>query len=498
MLRWRNPHFFSPLVWLALWIIAGGAATARATVYYVAPDGKDLADGRSPDHPWQTLQRVSAAILKGGDEVLLQRAGVWRETFNVTSDGDPDHPVVIAAYGRGDRPCIDAGDPVDPAKFSAADDGLFRAQVDRTVETVWQDLGKPLTRAASRAQAAAAEGTFFCDGVWLYVHPAKEADPRSGQIHYEIPARDLCVESDRNHIALRSIAVCHAGRSDRGAITVWAADDLDGIELRDCDISFNRGRGVWLCGPPGNSIRDVRIDGNDFRGNDGSGASLVLADGAEIRGNRFTQNCRREIEPWQAAIRVWSSGIRNLLIEGNVIADQRWRHDHDSSMGIHCDETGQGVTIRGNVIRDVDHAGIEVENTRGVVVEQNDIHNCNIGIFINRAGHDHIVRNNKITDSRSQGIAVQGWSAHGIDAQPEIVVGGHLMTRNLIENNLCAHSRYGELKCTGGGEFVDGPLGNIYRGNDFGPQRPGFIEWGDRALDRYDQWPLGQENSPEK
>ena len=77
-----------------------------------------------------------------------------------------------------------------------------------------------------------------------------------------------------------------------------------------------------------------------------------------------------------------------------------------------------------------------------------------------------------------------------MNAQPEIMVGGHLLTRNLIENNTTIDSRLAELKAVNGGEWIDAPSGNIFFDNDFGPERPGFIEWGGQLLDRYDQWPV--------
>jgi parallel beta-helix repeat protein len=491
MSRWSKLQSRPAFIWIALLTCLAGARVTWATTYYIAPDGNDLADGKSPDHPWQTLLRASAQSLAGGDELLLRRGGVWRETFTITSDGDPARPIIFSAYGQGERPCIDGGDPIDPSKFARTDSvSVFRAPVDFKLETVWDDVGPPLIEAKSRAEVSANEGDFFCDGAWLYIHPTAGRDPRSGQVHFEIPDREVCVDIRRSHIALRSIAICHAGRPDRGAVTAWADHDLAGIELRNCDISYNRGRGVWFCGPPTNSIHDVLIADNDFRENDASGVLLVLADGAQIRGNHFTGNCRLPIEPWQAAIRLWSGGIRNMLVSDNTVTDQRWGHTLDSSMGIHCDETGDRVTIRGNLIRDADQSGIEVENTRGVTVEKNIVIDCNIGILINRAGHDHIIRANTIVDSRAQAISLQGWLAHGVDAGPEITVDGRLLTHNLIENNLTIGSRLGELKAINGGQRIDGPLGNIFRENDFGPERPGFIEWGDRMLDRYAQWPI--------
>jgi hypothetical protein len=45
---------------------------------------------------------------------------------------------------------------------------------------------------------------------------------------------------------------------------------------------------------------------------------------------------------------------------------------------------------------------------------------------------------------------------------------------------------------------TDGPSGNVFRDNDFGPERPGFIEWRERTLDRYDQWPIAGGASHDK
>jgi parallel beta-helix repeat protein len=489
MLQISRSNIPSLMATLVAWTIL--ASNTFATTYYFSPNGNDSADGKSPARAWKSLGKSASAGLVGGDELLLQRGGMWRETLTIPADGAAGHPIFVSAFGNGDRPCIDGGDPIDPSKFKATDfAGVFSTVVDHKVSAVWQDTGVPLNQAASLIEMRQKDGTFSCDAGQLFIHPGKGMEPGTGKTRYEIPARELGIEIGRSHIVLRSISIRHSARTDRGAITVWADHDLSDIEIHDCDVSYNCGRGAWFCGPATSSIRDVQITDNQILGNDGSGVLLTLADGGQISGNTFTGNCRVAIEPWQAGIRLWSGGIRNLAIRDNTIADERWNHDRDSATGIHCDETGEHMTISGNKIRNVDHAGIAVENTRGVIVEKNNVTNCNIGIFINRAGHDHIIRNNTVADCRSQGLAIQGWLAHGIDAQPEITVDGRLMTRNLFENNTSTGSRYGNLKATNGGEKIDPPLGNIFRNNDLGSERAGFIEWGDRTLDRYDQWPV--------
>jgi parallel beta-helix repeat protein len=309
------------------------------------------------------------------------------------------------------------------------------------------------------------------------------------------PSRDLCLDINRSHFTLRSIQISHAHRADRGAISVYADHNLTGIHIEDCIISDNAGRGIWIAGPKQYSVRDIEIIGNQFLRNDASGVLLVLAEDSDIRRNLFINNCQKPIEPWQAGIRIWSDGIRNLMISYNLIRDQRNHLDNDSAMGIHCDETGR-VVIRNNLILNVDHAGIEVENTRGITVENNAVIDANIGIFINRAGHDHIVRNNTIFDSRSMAIFLHAWQAHGVDAGPEISVDGRLLTRNRVENNICLGSHLAELKAIDGAEIIDGPLANIYCNDNLGPERKGFIEWGNESFDRYDQWPPAKQSPP--
>ncbi len=67
-------------------------------VYYVSNRGNDLADGKTPETAWQTLEKVSKADLKEGDGVKFCRGDLFRG-FVVTKKG-----VTYCAYGSGDKP----------------------------------------------------------------------------------------------------------------------------------------------------------------------------------------------------------------------------------------------------------------------------------------------------------------------------------------------------------------------------------------------------------
>ena len=71
----------------------------QGTSYYVSNDGDDANDGKSPDTPWRTVNRVNKAWLKPGDGVLFRRGDLFRGPGIIAADG-----VSYGAYGYGEKP----------------------------------------------------------------------------------------------------------------------------------------------------------------------------------------------------------------------------------------------------------------------------------------------------------------------------------------------------------------------------------------------------------
>ncbi len=69
-----------------------------ATVFYLATDGDDEADGLSMRKPWRTLARALPA-LRSGDSVYLAEGSYAAATWK--SSGDGEAPIRIAGRGRG-------------------------------------------------------------------------------------------------------------------------------------------------------------------------------------------------------------------------------------------------------------------------------------------------------------------------------------------------------------------------------------------------------------
>ncbi|HWR19485.1 MAG TPA: right-handed parallel beta-helix repeat-containing protein [Clostridia bacterium] len=87
--------------------------TVTGTSYYVSNSGNDSNDGKSPETPWATIDKVNNTDFKSGDSVFFERGGVFRGKLWPKSD------LTYSAYGEGPKPCI-YGSPengADPSKW---------------------------------------------------------------------------------------------------------------------------------------------------------------------------------------------------------------------------------------------------------------------------------------------------------------------------------------------------------------------------------------------
>jgi hypothetical protein len=91
------------------------------TYYVDATAGDDNNDGLSSAAPWQTIEKVNAAELNPGDEVLFKRGETWADRLDVTASGESGNPIRFADYGSGARPVIDGEDSVVPITASEQD-----------------------------------------------------------------------------------------------------------------------------------------------------------------------------------------------------------------------------------------------------------------------------------------------------------------------------------------------------------------------------------------
>lgn len=87
--------------------IALMSSASWATTYYVSSSfGNDANNGLAPSTPWRSLGKVAASRYLPGDQILLKRGDIWRESFNPPSSGTSGSPVVFGGYDTGNKPSI--------------------------------------------------------------------------------------------------------------------------------------------------------------------------------------------------------------------------------------------------------------------------------------------------------------------------------------------------------------------------------------------------------
>ena len=98
-----------------------------ATYYVDATNGNNNNNGLSILFPWQNIAKVNNSQFLPGDNILLKRGEIWRETLVVTSSGAPGQSITYGAYGSGNKPeisgdefCIHSDKSVDHIRI----DGL--------------------------------------------------------------------------------------------------------------------------------------------------------------------------------------------------------------------------------------------------------------------------------------------------------------------------------------------------------------------------------------
>lgn len=77
--------------------------TVTGTKYYVAADGADTNDGKSPETPWKTVGKVNEFKFSEGDGVFFKRGDSFRAN-GVTLT--LQNGVTYSAYGEGDKPVL--------------------------------------------------------------------------------------------------------------------------------------------------------------------------------------------------------------------------------------------------------------------------------------------------------------------------------------------------------------------------------------------------------
>jgi hypothetical protein len=83
-----------------------GSSIQPTTYYLDAANGDDQQDGHTPGTAWKSLQRASRQVFTPGDSLLFRRGGRWNGQLALIGSGTNEAPVVVSAFGTGERPVL--------------------------------------------------------------------------------------------------------------------------------------------------------------------------------------------------------------------------------------------------------------------------------------------------------------------------------------------------------------------------------------------------------
>ncbi|MGN0635070.1 MAG: right-handed parallel beta-helix repeat-containing protein [Acutalibacteraceae bacterium] len=85
-------------------------AVSGNTYYIDSVSGDDLSLGTSEAQAWKTTANIASLKLQAGDKILFKRDGIYDCTLSLTCSGTAENPIVISAYGEGERPLLTTGE----------------------------------------------------------------------------------------------------------------------------------------------------------------------------------------------------------------------------------------------------------------------------------------------------------------------------------------------------------------------------------------------------
>jgi parallel beta-helix repeat protein len=97
---------------------------AFANNYYFANSGNDGNTGTQAS-PYASISKLNTLIFVAGDSVLFKRGNTFYGTINIAQSGTAGNPIVISAYGIGNKPVINAFTAL--SGWTAVGGGVYQA-----------------------------------------------------------------------------------------------------------------------------------------------------------------------------------------------------------------------------------------------------------------------------------------------------------------------------------------------------------------------------------
>lgn len=111
-----------------------------ATTYYFSNnsgnDSRSSTQARNPSTPWKTINKLNSFFsnLRPGDQVLFKRGETFYGSIIVSQSGRAGAPIVIGAYGSGDKPVISSLVTLSGWKANSGYKGVYEASANSALD----------------------------------------------------------------------------------------------------------------------------------------------------------------------------------------------------------------------------------------------------------------------------------------------------------------------------------------------------------------------------
>lgn len=306
-----------------------GEYTNFATTYYIDPvGGSDSNSGTATNDAWATLARASSDYPQDygpGDQILLKRGETFSGKLYLKDDGSSGAPIVIATYGDGATPVVDAagylaGVHLKNCEYVEVRDLEITADGGATV-----DGSDPEVRYGVYTELANAQRVDSITLTNLYIHDifSEVASSNEGANATTYIGNAIGFEGDGDDWASNlTVADCVIDTIGNRAIDFSRCNDIMVLNNQMTDIG-------------GPAIQPSRCTNMVVRGNTVDGSGSYADPRMHGRGSG-----------------IWPWGSSNILIEENTFMHARGRAD---SCGIHIDFNCSDVIVQRNL--SIDNAG---------------------------------------------------------------------------------------------------------------------------------------------
>jgi hypothetical protein len=284
----------------------------KGTSYYIdSVDGNDFSSGLSPASAWKTAAKINSVNLNPGDGVFFRCGGTYECALTLTLKGTADMPIIISAYGSGNRPVLTTGENTEVLRLFDCS-YLYLSDLEITAHNgggIWIDTLNETSTGIS------IERVFFHDIQNYKVNSRDNLSAGAAAARACIMIKGLPA---RSRFAVNDLKISHCNMYDCGnGISIWGSwnDEQNPWceNEEDIDPVYNKGVLVEYC---------------NFSDMDAEAVIVGMCDGAVVTHCSAINCCQGEgvdengkVLFYNAAMWFW--GSENSVIEYCEISGQK-------------------------------------------------------------------------------------------------------------------------------------------------------------------------------